>query len=510
MKVPFERLLTAVIQAWGLSNKQLAQFFSVDTSLVSRWKKGTRIPHDDHDFAEKLTCMLSTHKNSSIGKQKFINILENITDQSLLSASDDNFFSELSRIIESSRVLGKKEKFKFSDPETSSLVQLIDIEKKSTGKISFYSFDRVEKVLDIIIDSLDTICKNKLGNEKKICLFMNINSPLMESRFSHKFNRIKDFFGIMTLNGWAIKVILNYSSKDLRLDLISRNLNKIDFLSISNISLYYTVDPFITISDYLLLSECFTVQLLFDKDKDTVLGFYSDDQISIKMFYGLFIKADALASPLLSLFEIDKNSGEPTIQHRHFYGTPAKWNCLLYSFPIYSMSMDLFLRTTANIPSSDNDRFARIYRNSLESFQNDASNFITRVMLPMSLFIDYSTTDSHTLNIFTGNDSSIIIPLDRESRLACIERLTNLLEKFPYYQVAIFDDSEMQQKMQYNLLIKENYSVYIPNINKKHLYFIENPDITLSFQKFFDIEWENIPYTRKNKLNVVNFLKNCY
>ena len=39
--------------------------------------------------------------------------MENITDQSLLSASDDNFFSELSRIIESSRVLGKKEKFKF-------------------------------------------------------------------------------------------------------------------------------------------------------------------------------------------------------------------------------------------------------------------------------------------------------------------------------------------------------------------------------------------------------------
>lgn len=534
-KKEFCQCLDFLLSTLGISISSLAKAINVDSSLVSRWVNGKRVPVYNTVYIENMSEYLAKKTINSIQMKKINNFFidlfgDNKATITIAEKIRKILLESQGYSIENKKKSEKEEMIKSNRRKQTSKnngnqyhenhINFYNKNSKMNANflsqaIDFTSEDKIllgiDNILSSVISLLELAENQKAGSNNKIYITYSNNLDIA----SQQNNLLVSFRNTLLTsiaNGWSIVFLVgldNNTGKTIRL------INFIKPLLVTGkVSLYYIDrhDIFIENHDSVIVSEIgallsFCINL--NPKVDNAFCFRSKYAVEVlQNHFDLFIST--YGRPIINYFSQENSidysfhlvKNENSIGNRFLYK---------YSFSVLTLPKGLYEKLLRKKGITESK-----IQVALDFYDKRLSAFIQNIQLyeyTDIYFIDFVSDliRYRRLNLYdyTGIE---LIDLELEDIIEILNNIVYLLETYSNYKIAFISsdiDSTVEDGDLY-CLVKERKAVFLEAFNpsKTHRVQLEinEPTIVMAFEEYFRNLMRKVSPLNKDKKEVISWL----
>ncbi len=523
-KIVFGECLKLLLSTLDISNSRLSKAINVDSSLVSRWIHGKRVPPYNSSYIESISDYLSSNIHNTLQEQQINEIFQNacleeeITDGNkekikkiLLEAQGYSIEGNKKKRIEVNHVRSYKNQIRkniHTDPANP-------MDQNIASFIALSSEDRVvlgvDNVLAAYNELLDTAAMQ--GNRKDKAIYITHNSLLnLDHLSNHDITKWYSALLKVINNGWNVILLLKMNANTIR---TVRFINYMILLVqtgkfmpfyIKNYDSMIIGDELIVVPDIGAFS-CFSDHLqpyincgLYIKSKPVI-------KIYQNHFQGILAK---YAQPLINNFPNRTAYShyladcEDDIGNRFLYK---------YCFSVLTLPEHLYWKYLGSRSDSkdSNNVSIELFRKRMQAFQSNIQRYEYKDVYMVSSIKNLMRNYQFYLHSYEGIQS---IHMDTDDIIEYLENIIELLRTYENYQIAFlpkdFDSKDYMES--FCCIVKERAVVLFEASDQSMdtqevLSSISEPTIVqLIYNNFMNL-WELIPPINKEKSAVISWLQ---
>lgn len=479
--------LDNILSILQISNAKIAKVLSVDPSLITRWRKGSRIPPYPSNYIPSLINYL---KNFQISKneQEQINALFN--DLKFPSPSLD-IYESIEHVLLQAQI--NTIKMKYTKKSKDQLKEKIIIKSFSNQDKLIIDYENIINTAIELLEGISSIKCQKVN--KKIFILLNSDINLF-FLFTNESQRLIRALQNALDNGWHVSILFRINQNYIR----SLNfINKITpLLAYKNFYAFYykSSKKYSPISEVLIIPNSAALITLATQNNDFFdSAIYFQTQEAVKICYNCF-----------SLFL--KDTQPLTAEYLHF---PTDIPQKIFETEYKTGDRYLFKEgfSSLTIPITVFKKYLFNYKKEeIENHKKRLNNFYNQIN--KHKYIDICTC-SFIENLIINNhysfDNFLLPPgidIPKEDIILHLQNIIYMLRNFTNYNL-IFVNKNHLQNISSCLIVKNQFCI----LNKNHHYlFLKEKSLINFLSKSFEDLYSNIPAPLKDKNNIIAFLEN--
>jgi transcriptional regulator with XRE-family HTH domain len=522
----FGECLSLLLSALDISMNQLSKAINVDSSLVSRWVSGKRIPAYNTIYIDSITEYFSRNIKNSFQEQNLNKVLLSLNKNEEL---DGNIKEKMKKVLLESqgysmeckkREYLKKKNQLASKDQVFNFVSMDQIcpEKQNSINNSNQTIDLsnedkiifgIENIISKGISLLEYAINQQYKKNKIIYItYNNVNT----TKSHYKLILLRNALLNAINNGWEVFFLLRL---DNNINRIIRFINFIHPIMITGrIRLYY-LDKYGTciasketyiVSDIGALS-CFPTEPY----SEITCSFYLKNKAGVnilKNYFNAIIANDA--KPLIKYHTKNIEYHHKLTELEESIGNRFQYKYCFTTFTLTENLLEKVLRKK-NLPNDEILMLLDFHKRQFNAFLSSIKYYQYK-----DIFLANSIEDlvMHKRFYFDYYEETEIINMDVEDIIELLQNIIYLLKTYDNYNIAFMpknNDNFLKSVNSY-CAIKERQAVLFETFNplkdlKKVQLSIEENTLIKAFEEYFKQTWEQIAPINKDKNEIIIMLQ---
>ena len=513
MNIGFDTMICSLMHAMNVNNHQLAEKLAIDSSLISRWKKGSRIPPLTSDYCDKIAELLEN--DVEIGKQKsaIIQLLEYYGQSVQNNEEMKNLLKELlySAVKTSHNALngvgiittGHEEKivglFEDETRNMKDIPQLFNSYIATGEELVLYLKDDEITIRPILLELMQALIKKESDiAEKKLNIYINrVSSNEHGKEFDEK---ITASYEVLINKGWQINILVQNQVSIVKLLTVD---NFVRLITYNNLHINYKEDEGASCCQYdtFCIPGTISVQLYKDlKNQNIQYGFvYLNRQIAS-------MHSNEIEHSIKKAFPITSNQNRTVNFSNHaelftqLNNSPGKIFLLSPHPSFLTMPQSLYQlyhNMAGEINTDDNTKNNDFREDFMEKLK---MHEICEIMVVdgMDEIIDRG---QHIINFFSRK---LLLAEKKENILTHLNNIITLLDSWENYHLSLIDRDLLGKNYSVSWLVKENKLAVTGTYSRQDntpaaAIFLKEPGVINAFIHEHKSLWNKTPAKWKDR-----------
>ncbi len=511
LKITFAECLKILLKNFDINMSQLSRAINVDSSLISRWCKGTRIPPYGTSYIDNI----SEHLSKNIYHSYQIILLDDL----LLDLYDQEDLAETNE-IKIKKILLKALDYSISCKEKhhSGDMELPTRSKEIKKSLDLSSNDKLiygtDNFFTTFISLLEFAAKKKQKKNNRI--YLTYLNSLDKSFFTNdKLAYLQDAILRAIHNEWQVNILLKINHHIDRLKIAIKFF--LPFIETGKVNIYYTTnyDNLMPLKELYIVSGIGALSC-FPMDVGSVcnFAFYITNMPAIDVFsnyMNLLIKNNAKQLNKSCLDDTNSDYWRTLIETEEKAENQLNYNSGI-SMMLIPLNLYKKLLLSINITQQEVLLSLQYYEKHMNVMIANLENH-TYKHICLSETMN-SLLTCRTINLVTFSRVEQVT-LDNHDLMEYLENIIYFLSTYENFHTAIlFQNTDVIMKTKaYRYIIKEKNAVYIhvldttKNLTPVRIY-IEEPTIVKAFGEYFNDIWNQIAPINKDKKENIAWIRN--
>lgn len=503
-KLRFDECLKYLLEALDIRMSQLSKSINVDSSLISHWIHGKRIPPYHSHYIDQIADYLSKNIHNSYQ----MSMLDNLMDTYYCKNSKSEKIAEQIKILllESqgySMELRSKNNSQSFQPAPITISEGIPVSAKL-----IQGSEQIFKVSQDMIATAKT--QVTYGNQTIYVTYTNsfYQNPHLESNFY----TLRTELLSLIKNDWTIIFLLRIDNNINRiihfihyaLPILKTGKMKIYYLNQYNIMMDREI---YAISNIGILT-CFPT----DPNNQICCGFFFNEKNAIIAYIKYFkVLLKNHSKNLLKFYgTLSKQQYyEDLIQTKEYIGKQINYNCA-FSMTLIPEQLYSRLLVKTELTTEEQATSLHYYKKQLSAdIRNLKNELFINIFFSKAL---EQVIQSHYLLLYTANGVERVY-LDTDELIEYLKGIISFISTYDNFKIALIYQQEHFQNLtdDIRLIIKDRKAVYLhalepDNLEAETRMCIKEPTLIKAFMGYYTILWEQIPEINKEKADYINFL----
>ncbi len=539
-KMTFGDCLKYLLTTFDISFKKLSRAINVDSSLISRWIHGKRIPAYDTVYIENIADYLSKNVTNSFQIKLLNDLYANLcADKDII----DNNAEKISKVLleaqgysieckkkedEKSRNNIKSKKALWKTEESSldnnirENIKMDQLEKRNlisyNSTVSLSRNDKIiygtNNILKVIILLLETAVLEKKNDNNIIYFTFNNDFNNIFTSNNMLFIKLRNALLKTIESGWNVIFIIRINNN------IERIMKFTDYIfpliHTGKVNIYYlnkydlfTLEKELCIVSGLGVLSCFP----FGENELANCSFYINTKAGVDIFSN-YIKSILKCHAIKLLKFYYKNMEEDFYNAiTELYEKPGNQLNYNSNFSLFLLPEELYKKLLIKNNYSANEILLSLYyyRKLLNGFKKNIQNY---KYIDICLAESIEQLVNHKILYLHSCNDVKIVDLEKQDIIDYIQNIIHFIQAYDNYEIAvIFNTSDNYiQNNASNYIVKERQAVFINVINslkgKSGLKIsIEEPMLVKAFVENYHEMWDKIAPINKDKKENIAWLQ---
>ena len=522
--IVFGECLKLLLSALDISNNRLSKAINVDSSFVSRWIHGKRVPPYNSSYIDNISEYLSNNVHNSFQEQQLNTIfLNTFVDKEITAGIKEKIKKALLEAQGYSIEFNKKRKkeIEINSSNKEHISKLLNddpinhTEQNITHFTELSSEDKVilgaENILAACYDLLEIATKQKCG--KSNIMYITYNNFMYAENSSHNYLiNWRDTLLKAIKNGWHVLLLIRLNGNTART--IGFMNCMIPLVQTGQFMPYYIKNyDSIAIGDELVVVPGIGVLSCFSSNLHSEIncGLFIKNKSAIELYQNHF--QGFIAKHALPLVKIYNNRNDYSHLLADSEDNIGNRFIFKYCFSVLTLPEHLYekLLDRRRLSNDAKIKSMEFYRKRLNAFLSNIQNYEYKDVYMAASIKDLIKNHQHYLYSFAGIE---LMHMDTHDIIEYLENIIGLLQKYDNYNIALIPESQDNtvNMESFCCMMKERISVLFESKNPLtgmsdiHVSITE-PTTVKAISDYFINLWEHIAPANREKSEVISWLQ---
>lgn len=526
--IKFGECLSLLLSALDINMNQLSKAINVDSSLVSRWVSGKRIPAYNTVYIESITEYLSKNIKNSFQEQHVNRIFFSISKSNELNISIQEKIQKILLESQGYSIECKKEEQRgkknqpINKEQISSFLNMDQHYPNKQDNINDFNYTVNLSSEDKIIFGIENIVSAGTSlleaTTSQLCkddnvIYITYNNSSITNNYCHKLIHWRNALLKAISNGWKVVFLLRLDNN------INRIISFINFiypvLITGKLNLYYfnkydistTCRETYVVSDIGALS-CFPMNTYSEINCSFYLKNKSGVDIFKNYFNSLLINH---AQPLIKYYSKNIEYHRYLVEFEENIGNRFQYK---YCFSMFTLTENLFkkLLIRKKLPKDEMLIALDIHKRKFDAFLSNIQNYQYKDIYSADSIKALIKHRQFHFDYYTGTE---IMDLEVNDIIEILQNVVNLLKKYDNFSIAFMpqNTNNFFKNVDLYCAVKERQSIVLETFNpskdmSKIQLSIEEHMVIKTLDEYFKQIWQQIAPVNKDKNEIITMLQN--
>lgn len=507
----FGKCLNSLLSILGISGNKLSKAINVDSSLVSRWINGKRIPAYDTAYVKNIAAYLSKNIKNSFQQKQIDELFKDICEK---DNSIDSIEKKIEKILLESQgySIESKRKIKecnYNTPIDNSKISNYPLEFSNENKIIF----GVENIFSEVIDLLKSTVNSTVTEPNTIYITFYDNTDSTVYHYE-KLVKCKNILLKSIQKGWKIVFLFNLDKEIKRIAKIIDLL--IPLIQTGNIDIYYFNEhnPLVFSNEKIIVPKLGALScFIYNQCPNNTCAFYFKYLKAVDILEKNFnILLSTYTKPLIRYYS-SQNKLEYGAYLTKIEEKIGNRFLFKYCFSILTLPKSLYKRllTKKGLSKEEADMALKFYENRLNAFFENLQYFYYNDIYHIDCINDLIKHHQIYFYDYTGVEK---LNLKTSEVIELLQNIICLLKSYEKYNIAFISGNNqvLTQNKDFCCLVKERQAVMLENLSFSNSVApvklsIKEPIMIKAFEEYFKDLMAKISPVNKDKNEIILWIK---
>lgn len=507
-KMTFGECLKYLLTTLHISRSRLSKAINVDSSLISRWIHGKRIPSFDTSYIENIADYLSKNIFTSL-QMKLLN--EFFWEFKIDTRLSSNYKENIKRVLLETQ--GFSLECKKMEQENKKYMSSSNLGLTNTTNLT--NADRILYETDTILTTCISMLESALAyqNKENNIIYITFNNEVPET-FHDQFLRIRNLILQVIENGWHIVFMIRITHSIHRL---MKFINYIlPIIQTGKVNIYYltnydvfTAERELCVIPGVGVLSCFSMVELSQLN----CAFYLQSKAAIDIFLNYTKTLHKYYTHKLFKYYSKEMNGiyyEKLTETMERKGEQLNYNCN-FSMTLLPEHLYAKLMRRENISHQDISLSLSYHKRQVTGITTNLSNYKYKDIYFSQTMDDLISHRTLTLHTYSSIQT---VTLETQDIIDYLNNIIHFILTYDNYEIAVIhnDSANLVKNTSYNYIIKERQAVfsevYDPSQNKPDVRLsTKEPMIVKAFVENYHKLWSSIAPINKDKIETITWLQ---